>query len=162
MKKAKKNYISKAWYENLLSQLNELKKVELPEILERLSEAKQLWDLSENFEYKSALEEKDLANSKIAELEKLIANSEIIEESDKKEKWVIDYWAIVTLKLETGKEYKVEMVWSWEVSIWDDVMKISPQSPIWTAIKWKKAKDKVIMRIDNDRQKVEILSVVYK
>jgi transcription elongation GreA/GreB family factor len=36
--------------------------------------------LSENFEYKSAMEDKDFVNSKIAELEKLLANAEIIEE----------------------------------------------------------------------------------
>ncbi len=162
MKKDKKSFISKEWHEKLLLQLNELKKVELPAVLERLSEAKQLWDLSENFEYKSALEERDLVNSKIAELEDLIANAEIITEWESKKKGVVDYWATVKLKLESGKEYEVLIVWTWEVSIDDEIMQISPQSPIWSAIKGKKAKDKVTMRIDNDRQEVEILSVKYK
>jgi transcription elongation GreA/GreB family factor len=36
--------------------------------------------LSENFEYKSAMEDKDFTNSRIADLEKLLANAEIIEE----------------------------------------------------------------------------------
>lgn len=78
-----KKQISKAGYEKLLEELNELKKVTLPQILERLTEAKALGDLSENFEYKTALEDKDLINSKIVDLEELIENVEIVEEKAK-------------------------------------------------------------------------------
>ena len=40
-------------------------------------------DLSENFEYKSALEDKDFINSRIGEIETLIDDVEIIKEEKK-------------------------------------------------------------------------------
>jgi transcription elongation GreA/GreB family factor len=41
-------------------------------VLEQIAEAKELGDLSENFDYKNALEEKDLINSRIKQIEDLI------------------------------------------------------------------------------------------
>lgn len=88
----KKNYLTKEGYEQLVQELNELKKVKLPSVLERLGEAKAMGDLSENFEYKSALEDKDLINSRISEINVLIENVEIIKEEKKtKAEKFIDY-----------------------------------------------------------------------
>ncbi len=72
----KKNYLSKEWYEQLVEQLHQLRNTKLPSILERLSEAKAMWDLSENFEYKSALEDKDFTQSRINEIEEMLDNVE--------------------------------------------------------------------------------------
>ena len=88
----KKNYLTKEGYEKLVQELHELKKEKLPAVLERLGEAKAMGDLSENFEYKSALEDKDLINSRISEIEHLIDDVEIIkEENQKKQGKIIDY-----------------------------------------------------------------------
>ena len=48
-------------------------------------EAKAMGDLSENFEYKSALEEKDLVNSRLKEINELLDNVEIIDSIDEKD-----------------------------------------------------------------------------
>lgn len=150
--------ISKAGYDKLLQELNELKKVKLPEVLERLTEAKALGDLSENFEYKTALEDKDLVNSKITELEELIENVEIVDES-KGNKDTIEYGSVVKVELEGGKQYTIEIVGSSEVAITEDVLKISIESPIGMAIRGKKAWNTVKMRLANEKQDVKILSV---
>ncbi|MEI7562952.1 MAG: hypothetical protein WCJ39_04590 [bacterium] len=76
----KKNFLTKEGYEELIQELNELKNVKLPLVLERLGEAKAMGDLSENFEYKSALEDKDFINSRMSEIATLIENVEIIKE----------------------------------------------------------------------------------
>ena len=60
--------ISREWYEKLIAELQELKQEKLPAVLEQIAEAKELWDLSENFDYKNALEEKDLINSRIKQI----------------------------------------------------------------------------------------------
>lgn len=155
------NYITKEGYDKLITELRDYKEVQLPAVLERLSEAKALWDLSENFEYKSAMEDKDFINSKIVELEKLLANAEIIKEEKKKDTGVVTYGSKVTLKIEWDKdEYTVSIVWIWEVGIvWDDDLLISLDSPIGHAIKWHKAWDEVKMRLGNDRKSVKILKV---
>jgi transcription elongation factor GreA len=157
----KVNHITKEGFDKLVTELNHYKQVELPAVHERLSEAKALWDLSENFEYKSAMEDKDFINSKIAELEKLLANVEIIKEEKTKASDIVDYGSKVTLKVEWDDDtYNVTIVWTWEVGIdWDDTLSISLDSPIWHAIKWHKAWDEVKMRLGNDRKSVKIIKV---
>lgn len=160
----KKNYLTKDWYDSLLEELKELKNEKLNNVLERLAEAKSMWDLSENFEYKSALEDKDFIMTRVAEIEDLIEDVEIITE-DKKvvSKWktqkLVDYGSKVVLKVEWEKEYQVTIVGSWEISISNDIMKISLESPMWLAIKWKKAWDTVKMRLNNGKMDVKIISV---
>lgn len=162
MASSKKNYITREWYEKLVAELRELKEVKLPEILEKLAEAKAQWDLSENFEYKSAMEDRDFTNSKIADLEKLIANAEIMsDDTEGSKKWEIDYGSTVTLNIEWDDAvYTIKIVWTWEVQIngKDDLL-ISLDSPVWAAIKWHKKWDTVKMRLGNDRKNVTILSV---
>ena len=51
----------------MINELQELKQEKLPAVLERLAEAKAMGDLSENFEYKSAMEDKDLIENGIVE-----------------------------------------------------------------------------------------------
>lgn len=161
MSKDKKNYLTREWYEKLIQELEELKQVKLPMVLERLAEAKAMWDLSENFEYKSAMEDKDFINSKIAEIEELIEDVEIISEEWGK-KWkrdnVVDYWSVVTVAVEWDKNYTVTIVGTWEVSL-EDWFKISLESPLGLAIKGKRAWDEVKMRIANGRKTVKIISV---
>ena len=164
MKDSKKNYITREWYDKLVAELKELREVKLPDILEKLAEAKAQWDLSENFEYKSAMEDKDFVNSKIAELEKLIANAEIIEE-EKVWTWkgTIWYGSKVLLEIQWDKDlYTCTIVGTWEVKINDwskDDLLISLDSPVWSAIKWHKAWDEVKMRLWNDRKNIKIIEV---
>ena len=163
MKDSKKNYITREWYDKLVAELKELREVKLPDILEKLAEAKAQWDLSENFEYKSAMEDKDFVNSKIAELEKLLANAEIIEEEKATWKGTIWYGSKVLLEIQWDKDlYTCTIVWTWEVKINDwskDDLLISLDSPVWSAIKWHKAWDEVKMRLWNDRKNIRIVEV---
>jgi transcription elongation GreA/GreB family factor len=79
--------------------------------LERLGEAKAMGDLSENFEYKSALEDKDLINSRIGEIGTLIEDVEIIKEEKKgKSDKVVDYGSTVTIQMEDDDIYTVTVV----------------------------------------------------
>ena len=164
MKDSKKNYITRDWYNKLVAELKELREVRLPDILEKLAEAKAQWDLSENFEYKSAMEDKDFVNARIAELEKLLANAEIIEEESATTwKWTVWYGSKVLLEIDGDKDtYTVTIVGTWEVKINDwakDDLLISLDSPVWSAIKWHKAWDEVKMRLWNDRKSIKILEV---
>lgn len=161
----KKNYLTKEWYQNLLDELRELKGEKLNGVLERLAEAKSMWDLSENFEYKSALEDKDFIATRVAEIESLIEDVEIIEEEKKttvksKNDKVVDYGSKVVLRVEWEKDYSVTIVGSWEITLMDDVAKISLESPMWLAIRGKKAWDTVKMRLHNGKIDVKIISVV--
>lgn len=159
----KKNYLTKEWYEKLASELHDLKSSQLPQVLERIAEARAMWDLSENFEYKSALEDKDLIDSRIAEIEELIKDVEIIEEETSRKKTatarVVDYGSKVSVEMEDGKQYEVVIVGTGEVSIEDTVLKVSLDSPLGLAIRGKKNGEIGTMRLENGRQKVKVISV---
>lgn len=164
----KKNYLTKEGYEQLVTELNELKKVKLPLVLERLGEAKAMGDLSENFEYKSALEDKDFINSRISEIEALIDDVEIIKEEKKtKAEKFVDYGSTVTVQTDDDDIYTVDIVGTWETTMeFDknfktikDSIKISLESPMGLAIKGKKAGDVVKMRLHTGKKDVKILDV---
>ena len=151
-----KNFLTREWYDKLINELQELKQEKLPAVLERLAEAKAMGDLSENFEYKSAMEDKDFINSRIAEITNLIADVEIVEkEKDiKKSDKVVDFGSKVTVSIQDDdKEYQVSIVGTWEIGI-EDGLKISFESPLGQAIRGKKVGDTVKMRHEGGRKDV--------
>ncbi|MFA5747631.1 MAG: GreA/GreB family elongation factor [Candidatus Absconditabacterales bacterium] len=157
----KKDYLSKEGYDKLLQELNDLKNDKLPTVLERLSEAKGMGDLSENFEYKSALEDKDLITTKINQIEELLENVEIIKDDIKQKKdkeKIVDYGSKVVLAVEGEKKYTVQIVGTGEISM-DDGFKISFESPIGIAIRGRKVGETVKMRLGTGRKEIKILNI---
>ena len=156
-----KNFLTREWYDKLINELQELKQEKLPAVLERLAEAKAMGDLSENFEYKSAMEDKDFINSRIAEITNLIADVEILEKDKdiKKSDKVVDFGSKVTVSIQDDdKEYQVSIVGTWEIGI-EDGLKISFESPLGQAIRGKKVGDTVKMRHEGGRKDVKIIAV---
>lgn len=157
------NYLTREGYEKLIEELHNLKKSELPKILERLADAKSMGDLSENFEYKSALEDKDFVQTRINEIEELIHNVEIIKEEKKPAKKadkVVDYGTTVTFFVEGDKEYTADVVWTWEAGLVDAKdLKISLESPLWIALKGKKIGEVVKMRLATGKIDVKIINI---
>ena len=129
-----KNFLTREGYDKLIAELQELKQEKLPAVLERLAEAKAMGDLSENFEYKSAMEDKDFINSRIAEITNLIADVEIVEKDKDVSKAgkVVDFGSKVTVAI---KEQDGE-----------DGLKISFESPVGQAVRGGKAGQTVKMR----------------
>lgn len=157
----KKNLISQEWYEKILAELSNIKEIQLPETLEVLKEARSQGDLSENADYHSAKEKISMLNRRVAELESMIENIEIMEDSKKEtaSKKVVGYGSTVSLNIEGDKDFSVEVVWSWEVEIDENVLKISLDSPLGKAIDGKKKWDVVTMKLVTGDKKVSILSV---
>ena len=158
---ASKNFLTREGYEKLIAELQELKQEKLSQVLERLSEAKAMWDLSENFEYKSAMEDKDFINSRIVEIQNLLNDVEIIdkEKETKSSDKVVDFWSTVTLKMEDDeKEYTVRIVGTWEVTV-DWELAISLESPVGQAIRGKKVGETAKMRHESWRKNIKILAI---
>lgn len=155
-----KNYLTKKWYEALVQELHELKNEKLPAVIERISEARAMWDLSENFDYKTAIEDRDLVESRIHEIQRLVDDVEIIVEK-KWGKWdsSINYGSVVVLRMDDGKEYTVTVVGSWEVQFVEDNVQISLESALWQSLQGKKAWEKAIMKLDWTKHDVEIIAV---
>ena len=74
----KDNYISKEGLVKTKEELEELKNVKRPVVIEKIARAREQGDLSENAEYHEAREEQSFIEGKINELEYLIKNSIIL------------------------------------------------------------------------------------
>lgn len=109
-------------------------------IAEKIAEARDYGDLSENAEYDAAREDQGLVESRIAEIEDIVLNAEIIKPTKKS---TIDLGSKVELK-NGDKLLSYHIVGAVEA---DPVAgKISDQSPIGQALMGKKEGDKAIVK----------------
>ena len=100
-------YLSKQSLQNLQSECDELKNKKIPEIANRIDEAKQQGDLSENAEYHQAKEDMAWAQGRLLELEQLISNAIIIED-EKSDTNIVAVGNTVIVRVgDKSKEYTI-------------------------------------------------------
>ena len=75
-------YLSQEGYDNLKTELQNLKSVDRPRVINQISEARDKGDLSENAEYDAAKEAQGLLEARIAKLENDVANSRVLDHED--------------------------------------------------------------------------------
>lgn len=111
---------------------------ERPEITERIRTARELGDLSENAEYASARAEQERAETRIAEIEHILKNVEIIKAAKSSDK--VHLGSTVTVK-GNGREMKFQVVGTVEADPLEG--KISDESPIGKVLLGKKVGEDV-------------------
>lgn len=144
-----------AWKKKFEKELLDLKKNKLPDVIERLKEAIQQWDISENAEYETSMQEKEFIESRISKLESILKNVKIIKwDADSSE---IKYWSTVVFEDDKKRKFEYTLVWTTEVDItsWS----ISFESPLWRALKWKSVGDELSVRAPKGRYNIKILSI---
>lgn len=125
--------------------VNELKKelddliAQRLDIAERIKQARELGDLSENAEYQSAREEQDRLEAKISELEHVLQNSKLIRKPKANGHVVLG--SVVKLKSPSGKAAQFQVVGTMEADPLNG--KISDESPIGVELMGKQVGDKV-------------------
>ncbi len=128
----------------LQEELAERKGAIREEIVERLKEARAQGDLSENSEYDQAKEDQGKNEGRIIELEYMIKNATIIDNTASKEAGVVSLGSVVLLKdVETGEEETYSIVGTTEADPFEN--RISNESPVGAAILGKKVGDTVIV-----------------
>tara|TARA_B100000767_G_scaffold199417_1_gene186377 strand:+ start:3854 stop:4327 length:474 start_codon:yes stop_codon:yes gene_type:complete len=75
-------YLSQEGYDNLKSELKNLKSVDRPRIINQISEARDKGDLSENAEYDAAKEAQGLLEARISKLENDVSNARVLNHED--------------------------------------------------------------------------------
>lgn len=137
----KKIFVTKQGLEDLKKELLDLEKVKRPQVLERVSQARAMGDLSENSEYTAAREELSLIDSRIEELGEMLKKVEIIDESKASKKSSnVQLGSTVTVKI-NGKKEIFELVGEWEADPAEK--KISHESPLGKALIGRGLNDKI-------------------
>lgn len=136
-----KQKYTKQGYQDLVDELKYLKLTRREEIKEQIAVARGFGDLSENAEYDEARNEQAKVEARILELESLIENAEIIDESTMDIR-SISLGSVVKLR---DEDFDEEITYSIVGSNQADALeqKISDQSPIGQALMGKKAGDRV-------------------
>ncbi len=109
------------------------------DIIERIKSARELGDLSENAEYASARSEQDKAEGRIAEIDHILKNVDIITQPKGDNK--VQLGSRVVLKGEAGKLKEFQVVGTVEADPLSG--KISDESPIGTLLLGKRQGDEV-------------------
>lgn len=146
--------------ELLKAELQRLKSVERPAVIEAIAEARAHGDLSENAEYDAAKERQAFVEGRIAELEGKISNAQIIDPNDLDADGRIVFAATVKLlDLESEDEVTYQIVGDDEADIKDG--KVSINSPIARALIGKEAGDVAEVLAPGGIREYEILDVLY-
>lgn len=148
-------FITKKGLEELKSELENLKTVVRPEVINSIKEARAQGDLSENAEYHAAREKQGQIEARIKELEYLIENGTIIEEGDSSEVRIGSTVEIKYIDDDDTDEY--EIVGSTEADPFEN--KISNESPIAKAVLGKKVGDIASVESPNGNYDVEIINI---
>ena len=129
---AKEFKLSAQRLEELKNELTYLKTVREKEVAELIKEARSYGDLSENSEYDEAKDEQGRVYSRIAELENILANCVVIEESDEDHDYVRLGSTVTVLDKEFDEELVYKIVGSQEADPMNGA--ISEDSPFGKAL----------------------------
>ena len=141
----KKMLYTEEGYKVLTDELNYLKNVRREEIKEAIAVAKGFGDLSENSEYDEARNEQAKTEARIKELEELVNNAQIVDET-KIDANVVSLGSAVTVyDVEEDEDITYNIVGSNEVNPVE--RKISDQSPIGKALMGQKKGAKVVVEL---------------
>jgi len=148
--------------EKLRAELDELKKVKRPAVIQAIAEARAHGDLKENAEYHAAREQQSFIEGRIQEIEAALSNSEIIDvkavgaNAGKK----IVFGATVDLfDVDIEKEVTYQIVGELEADIKQNLISIT--SPIARALIGKSVDDVVTVRAPGGDREYEIVAVRY-
>ena len=147
-------------YKKLHEELKQLVNKDRPEIIAAIAEARSHGDLSENAEYQYAKERQSLIEGKIAELEQLIAQAEIIDFSEFKGDEV-KFGATVKIEDDdTGENFVYQIVGEYESDIKNQ--KLSINSPMARGLIGKRKKDVIEINSPKGTKVYTILSVKFE
>ena len=140
---AKEYKLSAERLEDLKKELTYLKTVREKEVADQIKEARSFGDLSENSEYDEAKNEQGKLYSRIAEIEEILSNYVVIEESEEAHDTVRIGSTITVLDKEFGEKETYQVVGSQEADPMNG--RISEESPFGKALLGKAVGEDVVV-----------------
>ena len=147
--------------ERLRAELQHLKSVERPAVINAISEARAQGDLSENADYDAAKEKQGFIEGRIAEIEGKLSFAQIIDPKLLGDEDRVVFGATVDLEdVQTSAKVTYQVVGDDEADIKES--KISISSPIARALIGKHEGDTIEIDAPSGRRSLEIVSVAYR
>ncbi|MBQ3062021.1 MAG: transcription elongation factor GreA [Lachnospiraceae bacterium] len=157
MAEVKKTKITYEGLKKLEAELEELKTVKRKDVAQKIKEARELGDLSENAEYDAAKDEQRDIEARIEEIEKILKNVEVVDE-DEVDLSKVSIGCKIKLKdIEFDEVFEFKIVGSTEANSLKG--KISNESPVGKAVEGRKVGDVVEVEAQDGIIKYEILEI---
>ena len=155
---AKKNLLTYAGLKKLEDELHDLKVVKRKEVAEKIKEAREQGDLSENAEYDAAKDEQRDIELRIEEIEKILKNAEVVVEDEVDEGKINGGCKVKVLDMEYDEEMDFQLVGSTEANSLQG--KISNESPVGKALIGAKQGDVVDVELaDGEVMQYKVLKI---
>ena len=146
--------------EKIKKEIEELKNIRRPKIVEAIAEARGHGDLKENAEYHAAKEEQSKIESRIIEINDLIARANIIDVTKIEKKDNVIFGSTVYLiNLESSEKKVYKIVGKDEADIAKNYIYF--RSPIGKALIGKKKKEQVAVTTPSGEKNFEITEIKY-
>ena len=146
--------------EKLKKELEELKNIKRPKIVEAIAEARAHGDLKENAEYHAAKEEQAKIEGRIIKINDLIARANVIDVTQLEKKDSVIFGSTVSLlDLENKQKKTYKIVGKDEADLTKNYIYF--KSPIGKALIGKNKKDLVTVNIPSGEKNFEIIKVEY-
>lgn len=149
--------LTRAGEEKLKAELDELKSVRRREVAEKIKVALSFGDLSENSEYDEAKNEQGVIESRIAEIEQVLAHSQVIDDDDISTEKVGIGTTVRLLDMDMDEEMEFRIVGTKEADI--DSGRMSDESPIGRAIMNREVGEEVTVEVPDGEAKMKILEI---
>jgi len=148
---SRQSVITPEGLEKLKEEIDHLTTVKRREVAERIKEAREFGDISENAEYDDAKNEQALLEQRIAQLEERLRRATVIDEKDV-DTSEVQFGSIVHVKdQKTGDSRKFQIVGSTEADPLEQ--KLSNESPIGKALLGHKRNDIVTVEVPRGPKK---------
>ena len=155
-----KEPITVSGLQNLKSELEDLKNVQRPKVVEAIAEARSHGDLKENAEYHAAKEQQALIESRVIAINDLIARANVIDVTKIENDGKVIFGSTVKLEdLDTNKTISYKLVGQDEADIKKNL--IFFKSPIGKALIGKDKGEMITVNTPSGEKNFEILNVEY-
>ena len=155
-----KEPITVAGLKNLKSELEDLKNIQRPKVVEAIAEARSHGDLKENAEYHAAKEQQSHNEGRIQEIEDIIARANVIDVTKLNNDGKVIFGSTVFLdNLDTSEKISYKIVGKDEADLTKKLIYF--QSPIGKGLIGKNKGDLVEIKTPSGSKNFEIINVEY-
>lgn len=155
--KSEKKIITKNEMEKLESELTELRVVARKEIAQKIKEAREQGDLSENAEYDAAMDEQREIESRIDELEDLLKNVEVVDEGELDLETVNIGSKVTVMNMNTKKQAVYQIVGTTGANAL--LGKISNESPVGRELIGAKVGSKIVVDLPSGTVTYKVMEI---
>lgn len=153
----KKNLLTYEGLQKLENELQDLKVVRRKEVAQKIKEAREQGDLSENAEYDAAKDEQRDIEARIDEIEKILKNAEVVVEEEVDLDKISVGCRVRILDMEFDEELEYKIVGSTEANSLKG--KISNESPVGRALLGAKVDDVVTVETQAGDLNYKVLEI---